>query len=95
MVNQKAAVCKTQTKSMERAACTGVGEAALGDKLGRSSGVDCVIHSWAFSARNAPWRERRGGGQGGLQPLKALTGRQDGLRSLFRVASSHFLTMNA
>jgi hypothetical protein len=32
---------------------------ALGDKLGRSSGVDWVIQNWAFSARNAPWRGRR------------------------------------
>ena len=45
MVNHKVAVCKTQTKSMERAACTGVGEAALGDKLGRSSGVDWAIQN--------------------------------------------------
>ena len=62
MVNQKAAVCKTQTKSMGRAVGTGVGEVALGDKLGRSSGVDWVIQKWAFSARNAPWRGRREGG---------------------------------
>ena len=43
MVNQKAAVCKTQTKSMERTAGTGVGRVALGDKLGRLSGVDGIV----------------------------------------------------
>jgi hypothetical protein len=64
MVNQKAAVCKTQIKSMGRAAGTGVGEVALGDKLGRLSGVDWAIQNWALSARNAPLRGRRGGGGG-------------------------------
>jgi hypothetical protein len=60
MVNQKAAVCKTQTKSMGRSSLYWRSESvALGDKLGRSSGVDWVIQNWAFSARNAPWRGRR------------------------------------
>jgi len=100
MVNQKAAMCKPQTKSMERTAGTGVGEVALADKLGRSSGVDRGIRNWAWSARNAPLQGRKqegGGGQGGLQRLKTLTWRQDedGLRNLLRAASSHFLTMNA
>jgi len=62
MVNQKAAMCKPQIMLMARAAGSGVGEVAFGDKLGRSSGVDWVIQNGAFSARNAPWRGRREGG---------------------------------
>lgn len=56
MVNYKATLCKYQTTSMERIACTGVGGVALGDKLGRSSGVDHGIQNRAWSARNAPLR---------------------------------------
>ena len=47
---------KYQTTSMERIACTGVGDVALGDKLWRSPGVDWAIQNWVLSARNAPLR---------------------------------------
>jgi hypothetical protein len=64
MVNQKAAMCKPQIMLMVRAAGAGVGEVALGENLGRLSDVDWAIQNWVLSARNAPLRGRRRGGEG-------------------------------
>jgi hypothetical protein len=60
-------VCKTQAKSMGRAACTGVGDVALGDKLGRLSGVDWAIQNWGvFGAGCAFAGEEREEGREGF-----------------------------
>jgi hypothetical protein len=62
MVNQKAAVCNYQATSMGRIACTGVGGVALGDKLGRSSGVDGNPELGVVGAECAFAGEERAGG---------------------------------